>query len=480
MHHPKMPHSTEIFAMKDQKFVSPDAIRSAFSAAMSAMYKQEVPAYGTLMELVADVNAKVLADDSHLHERLTETDSLERISEERHGAIRLGTAAELSMMRRVFAVMGMFPVGYYDLSAAGVPVHSTAFRPVDDAALKHNPFRVFTSLLRLDLIADEKLRAESEEVLLKRNIFTAGAIAFVEKAEAEGGLNDDDAKAFVAEVLETFRWHDHANVSAELYHRLHDAHRLIADVVSFKGPHINHLTPRTLDIDAVQVQMPDRGINPKAVVEGPPTRKCPILLRQTSFKALEEEVSFVNADGTWTPGSHTARFGEIEQRGVALTPKGRALYDKLLNDTRAVARPAPDGSNAAEYVKALSDTFAAFPDTWAGVREEGLGYFAYSVKDAAKLEAYKPGTDIEVLIEAGAVQFDPIIYEDFLPVSAAGIFQSNLGDDETQEFVESPNQKRFEDDLGAKVLNEFEHYARIERETIEAVQAGLKGLEAAE
>ncbi|TWH04045.1 putative glyoxalase superfamily metalloenzyme YdcJ [Ochrobactrum sp. J50] len=480
MHDPKMPHSTEIFAMKDQKFVSPDAIRSAFSAAMSAMYKQEVPAYGTLMELVADVNAKVLADDSHLHERLTETDSLERISEERHGAIRLGTAAELSMMRRVFAVMGMFPVGYYDLSAAGVPVHSTAFRPVDDAALKHNPFRVFTSLLRLDLIADEKLRAESEEVLSKRNIFTAGAIALVEKAEAEGGLNDDDAKTFVAEVLETFRWHDHANVSAELYHRLHDAHRLIADVVSFKGPHINHLTPRTLDIDAVQAQMPERGINPKAVVEGPPTRKCPILLRQTSFKALEEEVSFVNPDGTWTPGSHTARFGEIEQRGVALTPKGRALYDKLLNDTRAVARPAPDGSNAAEYVKALSDAFAAFPDTWAGIREAGLGYFAYSVKDAAKLEAFKPGTDIEVLIEAGAVQFDPIIYEDFLPVSAAGIFQSNLGDDETQDFVESPNQKRFEDDLGAKVLNEFEHYARIERESIEAVKAGLKGLEAAE
>ncbi|HHV67868.1 2-oxoadipate dioxygenase/decarboxylase HglS [Brucella intermedia] len=466
--------------MKDQKFVSPDAIRSAFSAAMSAMYKQEVPAYGTLMELVADVNAKVLADDSYLHERLTETDSLERISEERHGAIRLGTAAELSMMRRVFAVMGMFPVGYYDLSAAGVPVHSTAFRPVADAALKHNPFRVFTSLLRLDLIADEKLRAESEEVLSKRSIFTAGAIALVEKAEAEGGLNDDDAKAFVAEVLETFRWHDHANVSAELYHRLHDAHRLIADVVSFKGPHINHLTPRTLDIDAVQAQMPGRGINPKAVVEGPPTRKCPILLRQTSFKALEEEVSFVNPDGTWTPGSHTARFGEIEQRGVALTPKGRALYDKLLNDTRAIARPAPDGSNAAEYVKALSDTFTAFPDTWAGVREEGLGYFAYSVKDAARLAAFKPDTDIEVLIEAGAVQFDPIIYEDFLPVSAAGIFQSNLGDDETQDFVESPNQKRFEDDLGAKVLNEFEHYARIERESIEAVRAGLKGLEAAE
>ena len=29
-------------------------------------------------------------------------------------------------------------------------------------------------------------------------------------------------------------------------------------------------------------------------------------------------------------GTHTARFGEIEQRGVALTPKGRELYDSLL------------------------------------------------------------------------------------------------------------------------------------------------------
>lgn len=47
--------------------------------------------------------------------------------------------------------------------------------------------------------------------------------------------------------------------------------------------------------------MPQRGINPKAVVEGPPTRNCPILLRQTSFKALEEEVSFIGDNGEWTP-----------------------------------------------------------------------------------------------------------------------------------------------------------------------------------
>lgn len=452
--------------MKANSHVSADKIRADFSAAMSAMYRNEVPAYGTLMSLVAEVNAETLAADPVLRERLEATDTLERISEERHGAIRLGTPGELSMMRRVFAVMGMFPVGYYDLSTAGVPVHSTAFRPVGAESLNRNPFRVFTSLLRLDLIADEKLREEAADVLAARKIFTDEAVRLVEKAEHDGGLGEADAARFVSEVLETFRWHDQAIVSTGMYKRLHEAHRLIADVVSFKGPHINHLTPRTLDIDKVQARMPEEGIAPKAVVEGPPTRTCPILLRQTSFKALEEAVSFIGADGAWQQGSHTARFGEIEQRGVTLTPKGRALYDRLLTETRARVRPAADGSNAAEYEAALADVFKAFPDDWDGIRKAGLGYFTYCLTEKGKSVTGR-NTDLETAIEAGLIRFDPIVYEDFLPVSAAGIFQSNLGDDATQDFVASPNQVMFERDLGRAVLDEFAHYAAIQRASLE-------------
>ncbi|WP_414900400.1 VOC family protein [Rhizobium cremeum] len=466
--------------MTQSAFVSSDDIRSMFSAAMSAMYRNEVPAYGTLMELVAKVNDETLAADRKLKERLEETDSLDRISEERHGAIRLGTPAELAMMRRVFAVMGMYPVGYYDLSTAGVPVHSTAFRPVGDASLKKNPFRVFTSLLRLDLIADEKLRVEAEATLATRQIFTRGAIELTEKAEKQGGLDRTDAERFVSEALETFRWHDKARVSAEMYDRLHAAHRLIADVVSFKGPHINHLTPRTLDIDLVQARMPDYGIAPKAVVEGPPTRKCAILLRQTSFKALNEPVLFEGEAGEWKEGSHTARFGEIEQRGIALTPKGRALYDDLLNASRKIVRPAADGSNAAEYEKALAEAFVPFPDTWEAIRAEGLGYFAYSLTEKGRKAKADASATLDSLIADGLVQFDPIVYEDFLPVSAAGIFQSNLGDDATQDFVASPNQQRFETDLGAKVLNEFDHYAGIEQASIDYCRRALSALQAAE
>ena len=273
--------------MSADAFVHPDEIRSMFSSAMSDMYRAEVPQYGTLLELVADVNQDSLAVNAALREGLESNDELDRLDVERHGAIRLGKPEELFTMRRLFAVMGMHPVGYYDLSVAGVPVHSTAFRPIDDAALRRNPFRVFTSLLRLELIEDEKLRHDAQQILAARDIFTADVIKLIYLAEKNGGLTQVQAEQFVTQALETFRWHSDATVSLESYQKMHDAHRLIADVVCFKGPHINHLTPRTLDIDAVQKAMPERGISPKAVVEGPPTRNCPILLRQTSFKALE-------------------------------------------------------------------------------------------------------------------------------------------------------------------------------------------------
>ena len=144
--------------------ITADEIREQFSQAMSAMYQQEVPQYGTLLELVADVNLAVLENNPQLHEKMVNADELARLNVERHGAIRVGTAQELATLRRMFAIMGMYPVSYYDLSQAGVPVHSTAFRPIDDASLARNPFRVFTSLLRLELIENEILRQKAAEI----------------------------------------------------------------------------------------------------------------------------------------------------------------------------------------------------------------------------------------------------------------------------------------------------------------------------
>ncbi|QLC72476.1 VOC family protein [Pseudomonas sp. LPB0260] len=455
-------------AANPDALVSPDEIRAQFSRAMSAMYQAEVPLYGALLELVGEVNAQTLAQDRQLAARLSATGEIQRLDMERHGAIRLGSAAELATMRRLFAVMGMYPVGYYDLACAGVPVHSTAFRATHEASLQHSPFRVFTSLLRLELIENRELRELAAGILARRNIFTPRALQLIERAEAAGGLNAGEADEFVQQALETFRWHREATVGAALYQQLSDQHRLIADVVAFKGPHINHLTPRTLDIDAVQAGMQGRGISPKAVIEGPPPRRCPILLRQTSFKALQEAVTFVEADGSGALGSHTARFGEIEQRGVALTPRGRALYDRLLEATRKVAGGAPNEEGAAAYMATLSQQFQAFPDDYASLRRQGLAYFRYFVTEqglAAKARG-ELAQELEALLAAGHLQCEPLVYEDFLPVSAAGIFQSNLGDNARDSYGASANREAFERDLGAPVLDELALYAETQQRSL--------------
>ncbi|QHD07630.1 2-oxoadipate dioxygenase/decarboxylase HglS [Pseudomonas sp. R76] len=457
--------------MPSAAHVSPDEIRRDFSKAMSDMYRDEVPLYGALMALVAETNARVLASESGLAQQLQRTGEIDRLDMERHGAIRLGTAHELATISRLFAVMGMQPVGYYDLTPAGVPVHSTAFRAVHERSLQTSPFRVFTSLLRLELIENLELRTFAESALAKRNIFTPRALALIEQAERDGGLNARDADEFVRQALETFRWHHTATVTGAQYQQLSDQHRLIADVVAFKGPHINHLTPRTLDIDQVQAAMPGKGITPKAVIEGPPRRQCPILLRQTSFKALDEPIAFTDAKG-----SHSARFGEIEQRGVALTPKGRALYDQLLNAARDALGAFPNEANAARYVQLMEEHFEAFPDNHTQMREQELAYFRYFATEqglAARGQADQPRT-LDALIAAGHVAVEPLVYEDFLPVSAAGIFQSNLGDAAQSHYAANSNQAEFEKALGRRTIDELKLYGETQQRSIdECIQALL-------
>ena len=437
-------------------FLSSDAIRTLFSQAMSTLYQQEVPQYGTLTQLVTAVNERTLEANPELKNRLSAADELSRLSVERHGAIRVGKADELSTLRQMFAVMGMEAVGYYDLSQAGVPVHSTAFRPVSDRALRHNPFRVFTSLLRLELIDDAGLREKAAAILAARDIFTPGCRALIAKHQQQGGLNAADAATFVQEALETFRWHAHTTVDSATYRALSQQHRLIADVVCFRGCHINHLTPRTLDIDRVQALMPSRGIDPKTLIEGPPQRKVPILLRQTSFKALEEAVHF--NDGT--PGTHTARFGEIEQRGAALTPKGRELYDRLLAE-------AGTGSDNQHHQQHLSEVFGDFPDDEETLREQQLAWFRYRLTEKGEHLPPRAGESVTQLLAEGRLSAEPIVYEDFLPVSAAGIFQSNLGDVAQTRSAGNASRADFESALGSAVQDEMALYQQMQQRSLE-------------
>ena len=81
-------------------------LRAAFARRLSDMYGGEVPAYTTLVEVAHEVNSEVLEREGSAAERLG---SIDRVTAERHGAIRVGSPTELEQVGRVFAAMGMHP-----------------------------------------------------------------------------------------------------------------------------------------------------------------------------------------------------------------------------------------------------------------------------------------------------------------------------------------------------------------------------------
>ncbi|QYJ02650.1 VOC family protein [Nocardioides panacisoli] len=359
--------------------VGPTELRARFARSLSDLYGTEVPAYTTLVEVSEEVNAEVL---ERLGEEAERLGTIDRVTAERHGAIRVGTAEELAQVARVFGACGMHPVGFYDLREATVPIPvvSTAFRPTEVDELAANPFRVFTSVLVADdrRFFDESLTAELGERLAARELFAPELLALADRAEAEGGLAEDDADRFLELATAAFALSPEP-IDRAWYDRLEEVSSVAADIGGVTSTHINHLTPRVLDIDELYARMTDRGITMIDAIQGPPRTDRPdVLLRQTSFRALAEPRTFREPDGTLGEGALRVRFGEVEARGVALTPAGRALYD--------------------------DHGIEAFPATEAELHEADLAYY----------------------VPDGAGGLRPIVYEDFLPRSAAGIFASNL------------------------------------------------------
>ncbi|ATY65881.1 DUF1338 domain [Cordyceps militaris] len=451
--------------------VAKSDLRADFATAMSAMYKAEVPLYADLIEIVQDINQDLIRS-SHI------TSNLQRLTAERHGAIRLGTAHELRTISRIFKILDMHPVGYYDLSVACLPMHATAFRPISTTSLEKAPFRVFTTLLRPELLASERARELSEALLSRRNLFSETLLQMLDTADSQDGqLTEEQASVFITEALRTFSWQPVAASTDTEYQVLKDEHPILADIACFKTAHINHLTPRTLDISRAQQAMVSSGMRAKERIEGPPSRTCPILLRQTSFLALEEQVSFPADAGSLVPSTHTARFGEIEQRGAALTPAGRDLYDALLAESAAKSA----GLGPAEADAVARNIFAAFPDTWESLRAQGLIYCQYrAVKKPEKRPVITGGhkTVLEQLVAENHVRAAPITYEDFLPFSAAGIFRSNLSASSSDENLSiqnrEPDRPGLERALGAPLLDVYEWYDGVQNASLEAVCRELK------
>jgi uncharacterized glyoxalase superfamily metalloenzyme YdcJ len=441
-------------------FIEPWQLRARFARSLAEMYGREVPAYTTLVDVSREVNEAVVEARGADAERLG---SLDRVTAERHGAIRLGTPRVLAQVARIFGAMGMFPVGFYDLRDAApspVPVVSTAFRPIDASELARNPFRVFTSLLAVSdrRFFTAELQRRLEQFLDERVLFPPELLTLTDRAETAHGLHAADADRFIELATQSFEL-SHEPVDEDWYRELERISAVAADIGGVASTHINHLTPRVLDIDELYARMQARGIEMIDAIQGPPRWDGPdVLLRQTSFRALAEPRAFRRADGSVHQSSLRVRFGEVEARGIALTAAGRALYDELTAE-RADAR----------------QWYERFPTTERELASDGLAFFTYELVEGRRRDDLPP-TEVAGLIDGGWVTARPIVYEDFLPRSAAGIFQSNLidsGSHDTAERGADLDAGWMAGVLGRELADPISLYAAQSEQSLDAVRRAL-------
>ncbi|MFH8570598.1 VOC family protein [Streptomyces sp. NPDC017993] len=455
--------------------ISPWQLRASFAQRLSDMYGKEVPAYTTLVDVSREVNEQVLRTQGADAERLG---SISRVTAERHGAIRVGTPDELQQVARIFGALGMYPVGFYDLreaAASAVPVVSTAFRPVDSDELARNPFRVFTSLLTPadPRFFDPDLRARLESFLAGRELFPAELLTLADRAEADKGLSATDAERFLQLAVRAFELSAEP-VDQEWYETLEKVSAVAADIGGVGSTHVNHLTPRVLDIDDLYRRMTDRGIEMIDAIQGPPRWQGPdVLLRQTSFRALAETRTLRTRDGSVISGALRVRFGEVEARGIALTRHGRALYDNLLTrlDEQAGLHPQADRTELAGALWAEH-----FPDSERELALQGLAYFTYHLAADRPRDGSRPPTAIGDLLRQGWVRAEPIVYEDFLPRSAAGIFQSNLSGEGSRNNAHEGtayDSAWLSQAIGREVLDPFSLYEQQQNRSIAQVAREL-------
>lgn len=397
--------------------VPPWQLRTRLARSLSGQYGREVPGHTTLLDMAAQVNADVLHRDGATAQRLG---GIERVTAERHATLRVGTPAELRQAGRIFAALGMHPVGFYgphdtygdaatrpgaavSTGPGGGPVVSTTFRPVDPADLARDGFRVFTSV---PVPGD------------RRFSFPPELLGLAERAEAGQGLPPEPARRFVELATAAFR-----------------------------PSRLGHLTPRVLDLDELHRRMAERGVAVAGEIQGPPRWDGPdVLLRRASF-------------GPWCTA---------EARGIALTPAGRARYHEMTAETDRLLAidPVLSRQEAAAKVWAM-----CLPATEDGLARQDLAYFTYHATGPAARRPHGlgPPAGLVGLLHGGWITAEPIVHEDVLPVPDP---------DGQGVVIPGPDGTPLDADWLAGVLERpvhdpAEHYARQRQDSLDEAARAL-------
>lgn len=425
--------------------VKPSWIRSEIVREILAMFASTMPIYEQMFAVAREINSRAGEDEA------------QRLGRIMHGAIRCASDEELRNITDLFAVMGNYPVNYYDLREK-VSVESTAFRPITQEEIEENGFRIFCSRLSLECVPAEH-RDYVQSIIGRRKLFSPELTELILKAKTNGGLDKEQAREFIAACVKLFTRPGEALISLAEFAKLQSINKVACQVLVSNSLAFNHLTPSVASVPAAHEEMQRRGIKTIPVWQGPVGKD--FILRQTSCLAPPVKLKFPNGDGTYEIAEYQETFVEFEERLQALTPKGRERFEALFDEGKdALKLKESDPGYAEHYYQVMREALSGFPADMRTLWDEGLAYFTFETTDKQSGSC----EDIDSLIANDAVKLLPQQYEDFFGPAATNIFNSNIGlEDVSNVGVAKPDsQSTFEKAMGREVVNMYDYYQQIQ------------------
>lgn len=118
-------------------------------------------------------------------------------------------------------------------------------------------------------------------------------------------------------------------------------------------------------------------------------------------------------------------------------------------------------------------SFKDFPDSYEEMVDQGLAYCEYTL---VKPVPSTPMT-LKQLIAQGIVKLSPVTYEDFLPASAAGIFQSNLDEHDRSRSASPPTDEASKEVFAAilpvPLRDSFALHEQVQTKSLRQLEAQL-------
>jgi hypothetical protein len=150
---------------------------------------------------------------------------------------------------------------------------------------------------------EPELESRVRAFLDARTLFPAELLELSDRADAEGGLASEAAERFLVLATRAFALSPEP-IDQPWYDELSAVSGVAADIAGVTTSHVNHLTPRVLDIDLLYARMQQRGVTMIDEVQGPPRWDGPdVLLGRRRSAPSPSHERCAQPTARWPPAS---------------------------------------------------------------------------------------------------------------------------------------------------------------------------------